>query len=189
MKNYVIIGLISFLMTYSWNADAQAILKGGSADNEVSQNLEEGATVLDANLGFIKSIDLEQGDILVLFERYTNAKISGRYKLITSSEPELAIGFKCMYAILFNNDNDEVMGFEDPNFSGKAMTFQKGKNAVPEGFGLSSIYIPKTQNVKLYTIDPDLYPNQEVEHRPMGPGIRPFIGVDINDKVKFVLVE
>lgn len=186
-----ILGIVSvlLLMVFGVKVDAQTILKGGTKDSVVVQKIEEGATVLDANLGFIKSVNLEQGDILVLFERYTNNKISGRYRLITSNEPNFSIGFKCMYAIIFKNINDEVIGFEEPNFSGKSITFQTGKTAMPEDFGLSSIYIPQGSKIKLYMTDPALYPDQEIDHRPMGPGIRPFVGVDINDKVKFIVVQ
>lgn len=189
MKKVITLVSILILMSYGSKVNAQAILNGGIGENKVSQNLEEGATVLNPELGFIKSVELEQGDILVIFERYTNEKISGRYKLITASEPKLEIGFKCMYAIVFNNSNNEVMSFEDPYFSGKPLTFQMGKNAIPEDFGMSSIYIPTGRKVKLYMEDPALYPNQEIDHRPMGAGIRPFIGLDINDKVKFIVVE
>jgi hypothetical protein len=186
-----ILGIVSvlLLMVFGANVNAQTILKGGSKEKEVTQTLEEGATVLDSSLGYIKAVNLEQGDILVLFERYTNEKISGRYRLITANEPNLSIGFKCMYAIIFKNVNDEVIGFEESNFSGKSIIFQKGKTAMPEDFGLSSIYIPQGSKIKLYMTDPALYPDQEIDHRPMGPGIRPFVGVDINDKVKFIVVQ
>lgn len=184
-----LIAFCSVLILSTTIINAQSILKGGTKDSIVAQYIDEGGTELNPDLNFIKSIDLEQGDVLVLFERYSNGKISGRHKLITSSEPDFLIGFKCKYAIIFNNPNEGVIGFEDPNFSGNSMTFEIGKTAVPDDFGMSSIYIPEGKKVKLYMIDPALYPEQEIDHRPMGAGIRPFIGVDVNDKVKFIVVE
>lgn len=169
--------------------NAQTILKGGTGENEVKQTLEIGATELDPDLFFIQSVALDPGYILVLFERYSDGKISGRHRLVRSNESDFSIGFKCKYAIVFENKNDEVMGFEDAYFGGNSMTFQEGINDVPDDFGMTSIYIPQDKNVKLYMVDPDLYPNQEIDHRPMSSGIRPFIGVDVNDQVKFILVE
>ena len=189
MKNLLRLSTVLLIMLIISKVQAQTVLKGGMNENVVTQTLEVGATELNPDLFFIKSVELAQGDILVLFERYSDGKISGRHRLITSNEPEFLIGFKCKYAIVFKNESDAIMGFEDPYFGGKSLTFVEGRNIVPDDFGMSSIYIPDGKKVKLYMIDPALYPDQEIDHRPMNSGIRPFIGVDVNDKVKFIVVE
>lgn len=148
-----------------------------------------GATEIQASSANIQSIELEPGTVVVLYEKYLNGKTAGRHKLVTASDPAFQPGFKVMYAIAFQNPENKILGFEEPNFAGKTVAFEPGRNEVPEDFGLSSIYIPKGAKVKLYMIDPQTYPDQEVEHRPMGAGIRPFIGGDIDNKVRFVVVE
>ncbi len=148
-----------------------------------------GATEIQASSANVQSIELDPGTVLVLYERYANGKTGGRHRLVTASDPVFQSGFKVVYAIAFQNAENKVLGFEEPNFEGKVVAFEPGRNEVAADFGLSSIYIPKGSNVKLYIIDPQTYPEQEVDHRPMGAGIRPYIGGDIDNKVKFVYVQ
>lgn len=171
------------------HAAGQAKIYGAPQNGGEAFEIPVGATEVKATFTNIQSVELEPGTILVLFERYANGKTAGRHRLVTESDLNFQIGFKVAYAISFQNPKNVVMGFEEPNFSGAAVAFKSGRNIVPVDFGLSSIYIPKGVNVKLYATDPELTPDQEVEHRPMGAGIRPFIGADIDDKVRFIYVK
>lgn len=148
-----------------------------------------GATEIDTSYKFPKSIQVEPGTVVILFEKFKDGKSSGRHSLITSADTALVIRFYVSYAIVFSNPHNDVMGFEEPNFGGKSVVFKQSHEEVPEGFGLSSIYVPKGKMVKLYWIDPKEYPGQEVDHRPIAPGIRPYIGADIDDKIRFIDIE
>ncbi|MCO5233519.1 MAG: hypothetical protein LC105_00170 [Chitinophagales bacterium] len=183
--------ILTSILLFSWCflAFAQGVLKGGTSDAPVEVKIELGNNVLPDNLNFIQSVTIEPGTVLVLFEKYSNGKTSGRHRLITANDLKLDIGFKCKFAIAFSNPQNLVVGFEEINFSGKSMTFNMGRNEIPEGMNISSIYVPASRNIKLYIIDPALYPEQEVEHRPMGAGIRPYIGIDMAKKVKYIYVE
>lgn len=148
-----------------------------------------GATQIDSTYKFPKSIQVEPGTVVVLYEKYIDGKTSGRHRLITSADSALVIRFYVAYAIVFSNPNDDVMGFEEPNFGGESVVFKQLRQEVPVGFGLSSIYVPKGKKVKLYWVDPKEYPDQEVDHRPIAPGIRPYIGADIDNKIRFIDIE
>lgn len=172
------------------HASAQVSIYNENNYGGTAQTLDFGHHVLaEKDIKAIKSLKLDEGTVLVLFERYSGGRISGRHKLVTASTNHLEIGFNTAYAVVFQNPENKVMGFAEPNFSGESMFFEKGKNIVPENFGLTSIYIPEGTQLKLYVNNPEDYPGQEIEHRPMGPGIRPFIGADINDKVRYIVIQ
>lgn len=154
-----------------------------------SVNLAIGAVEIDTAYKFPKSVEVEPGTVVVLYEKYLDGKTSGRHRLITESDTSLVLRFHVAYAIVFSNPENDVMGFEEPNFGGQSLIFNKNHQEIPESFGLSSIYVPKGKKVKLYLTDPKEYPDQEIDHRPIAPGIRPYIGADIDDKVKFVVIE
>ncbi|MCO5230324.1 MAG: hypothetical protein M9958_04115 [Chitinophagales bacterium] len=183
------IGVSILLYFLCFQGFSQAVLKGGASDAPIEFKVGIGNNELPDNLGIIQSVSVEPGTVLVLFERYSNGKTSGRHRLVSSSDSKFEIGFKCKYAIVFSDPQNLVMGFEEINFSGKSLSFNLGRNEIPEGVGISSLYIPSGRNVKLYIIDPELYPEQEVDHRPMGAGVRPFIGIDMAKKVKYIYVE
>src|SRR5690554_2607716 len=153
-----------------------------------SQEIIFGSVVINLNFDIVKSIQLPPGSVLILFERHLNGNPSGRHKLITESSEDILIPFKPVYAIAFENHQNEVVGFEKINFRGASRSFQIGENLVPEDFGLSSIYIPTGKSVVLYKEHPNERPNQEVEHRVMRAGIRPFVGSDMAQKVRVILV-
>lgn len=176
------------LLMCSVHSFAQIHLFSEPQNNGESQEVAFGSEELNLNFDQVKSIQLSSGSVVILFERYLNGNPSGRHKLITESSDDILIPFTPVYAIAFENQKNEVIGFEEINFGGASLSFETGENIVPEDFGLSSIYIPKGKTAVLYKEHPQGKSNQEVEHRTMRAGIRPFVGSDMAQKVRIILV-
>ncbi len=182
--------LITLLMTlFTFGVFAQNHLFSETQYKGETQELAIGSDKVEVNFGWIKSVKLEKKGVLILYERYINGTPSGRHKMFTDDAPNTLVPFKPVYAISFENPTNAVMAFEQINFGGRSVALKKGKNIIPESFGVSSLYVPKGVNVTLYREDPDLNPDKQLEHRPMGAGIRPFVGGDMAGKVRVIYVK
>ena len=182
-----VLSCVVVMFAYLQIGFAQAVLFESPNQSGQQVSVPLGATPLNLPFAKVQSVQLENNSVLILYEKYNQGRISGRYKLITSGNDNLPTNYQPKYATVFQDADDMVIGFSEPYFGGEKMSFKMGRNEVPSSFKMSSIYIPKGLHVKLYKEDPEKY-NQEIENRPMGEGIRPFIGLDMAQKVKFVYI-
>lgn len=149
-----------------------------------------GSSEVSVDFRLPQSVQIESGQVAIFYERFFNGTPSGRHKLVDKTEANVLIPFKPVYAIVFENPKNTVVAFEKINFGGKIMFLTKSaRNKIPESFGVSSLYIPQGLSVRLYKDDPSKESKVQVEYRDMNSGIKPFVGGDMAQQIKFIDVK
>lgn len=137
----------------------------------------------------IRSIQLEEGAIAVFFERSEFGIPAGKHWIVTSTKVDIQLGYLPACLMVINNPgNNFVVAFEHNGLKGRSHLFSEGINAIPDDFGISSLYIPEGIKLLMSGINPDLRVDYGGPTRLFNSGVHLSIGDKVNDLKGFAKV-